>query len=1099
LGSPTFVDIDGDGDYDMFTEKGTINFYRNDGDATSPSWTFVTDNYESIGGGAPTFVDIDADGDYDLFIGKGDAISFYRNDGDATSPIWTFVTDNYESITVWNGSAPTFVDIDADGDYDMFVVEEDWVISFYRNDGDAVSPVWTFVTERYGDITSNGCCIRPAFIDIDGDSDYDVFAGGHWTIPFYRNDGTPEEASWTRVTHDYFPIDLAGNTAPAFTDIDNDGDLDMFVGQVHGQVHYYRNDGAPDAPSWTYLGGIGVGLGGEGRNHLHAFPAFVDIDNDGDYDLFIGEVFDWSDPANAGGNINFYRNDGTQESPVWTLVTENYANIDVGGWSTPTFADIDDDGDFDLFIGEYDGVINFYRNDSTPEVTVWVLVTENYAGIDVGEKSAPAFYDVDDDGDLDLFIGEGGGRVVFYRNDGDRTSPVWTFVTSNYNGIDVGRCSMPTFADIDGDGDKDLFIGEEDGGINFYRNLGDTPPPKVVGVFPEPYVQAPKNTRIVVAFSEQMDEATLDENTIKVEGSESGLVTGNIVYDDSTATVTFTPGVFFKYNEKITVTLTAEIKDLSGSSLDGDGDGISEGSPEDDFHWEFFIVESPPPHALSLDGVDDYVEIPHNDSLKLTESLTIEMWIKVIPTSGAFVLISNPHHGDRASGRGNYSIVVYRDRHEIEFGYQPPPGMDHIYIATNAVLNDEFNHLAVVHTFGDGTSTKIFLNGTQLSGNWIQGTGDEEVLINNEPIIMGAFDIVLRNFWNGLIDEVRIWNVARMREQIQDTMNRTLTDDETQSENLVGYWRFDDGTADDSSLYGNHGTVMGDAEIVPLYGTWPPKKIGDVSGNGTISAYDASLILQYVVGLIDKFPADSMGSPSAISPRPYVVSIPELSVKAGERFHVPIAIDDATGLFAGGISLKYDQTVLRAIKALPDMALNGSYWKANTELDGEVRFAFATTEVCLWFKPQATVGQGNILLVEFEVLPNTEGKTSPLIIDNVNLSNSLNITKNNGSVTVIPSTFALLQNYPNPFNPDTWIPFKLAADASVTISIYNAKGQLVRTIALGQRSTGVYLSKDKAAYWDGRDNLGEKVASGIYFYTFQAGNFIATRKLVVVK
>jgi hypothetical protein len=117
----------------------------------------------------------------------------------------------------------------------------------------------------------------------------------------------------------------------------------------------------------------------------------------------------------------------------------------------------------------------------------------------------------------------------------------------------------------------------------------------------------------------------------------------------------------------------------------------------------------------------------------------------------------------------------------------------------------------------------------------------------------------------------------------------------------------------------------------------------------------------------------------------------------------------------------------------------------------------------------------------------------------VNLSNSLNITKINGSITVIPSTFALLQNYPNPFNPDTWIPFKLAADESVTILIYNQKGQLIRTIVLGQKAAGVYLSKDKAAYWDGRDDLGEKVSSGVYFYSLRAGEFIATRKLVVVK
>ena len=94
---------------------------------------------------------------------------------------------------------------------------------------------------------------------------------------------------------------------------------------------------------------------------------------------------------------------------------------------------------------------------------------------------------------------------------------------------------------------------------------------------------------------------------------------------------------------------------------------------------------------------------------------------------------------------------------------------------------------------------------------------------------------------------------------------------------------------------------------------------------------------------------------------------------------------------------------------------------------------------------------------------------------------------------------ALYPNYPNPSNPETWIPFQLAQDASVTISIYNTKGHLVRTILLGNKNAGVYTTKKNAAYWNGHNNAGEKVASGIYFYQFKAGNFAATRRMLVVK
>jgi predicted DNA-binding protein (UPF0251 family) len=99
----------------------------------------------------------------------------------------------------------------------------------------------------------------------------------------------------------------------------------------------------------------------------------------------------------------------------------------------------------------------------------------------------------------------------------------------------------------------------------------------------------------------------------------------------------------------------------------------------------------------------------------------------------------------------------------------------------------------------------------------------------------------------------------------------------------------------------------------------------------------------------------------------------------------------------------------------------------------------------------------------------------------------------------IPHHSLLLQNYPNPFNPETWIPYQIREPASVVIRIYNATGQLVRTLDLGQRSAGFHLGRTRAAYWDGLNSAGEKVASSIYFYQIEAGDFSAVRKMVIVK
>ena len=100
---------------------------------------------------------------------------------------------------------------------------------------------------------------------------------------------------------------------------------------------------------------------------------------------------------------------------------------------------------------------------------------------------------------------------------------------------------------------------------------------------------------------------------------------------------------------------------------------------------------------------------------------------------------------------------------------------------------------------------------------------------------------------------------------------------------------------------------------------------------------------------------------------------------------------------------------------------------------------------------------------------------------------------------LIPKETALLPNYPNPFNPETWIPYHLAKDADVTLHIYAVNGTLVRTLALGHQTAGMYQNRSRAAYWNGRNAFGEPVASGLYFYTLTADNFTATRKMLIRK
>ena len=120
-----------------------------------------------------------------------------------------------------------------------------------------------------------------------------------------------------------------------------------------------------------------------------------------------------------------------------------------------------------------------------------------------------------------------------------------------------------------------------------------------------------------------------------------------------------------------------------------------------------------------------------------------------------------------------------------------------------------------------------------------------------------------------------------------------------------------------------------------------------------------------------------------------------------------------------------------------------------------------------------------------EVLPDDEGTGAPALVENTN--------------SQLPVTTALLPNFPNPFNPETWIPYQLNKPSDVSITIYDIRGSVVRELDLGQKTAGYYTDRNRAAHWDGRNNVGEHVANGIYFYKFEADGVSALRKMLIVK
>lgn len=256
-------------------------------------------------------------------------------------------------------------------------------------------------------------------------------------------------------------VDIGSYSAPAFADMDDDGDQDLFVGDISGNIRYYKYEGTTfneQTGDANPMDAVAAGI--------LATPTLVDIDDDGDEDLFIG---------NFNGTINYHKNTGTVLVTEFTAQTgaNNPLNgVDIGDYSTPAFVDIDGDGDLDVFIGSGAGVISFYKNtgtDSLPIFTAQNGSNNPLDGVDVGQFSAPIFHDVDKDGDIDVLIGEN-QVVFFYQNMGSVTEP--QFSTSTDWILPVNDIVIrPAFVDIDEDDDLDAFIGGGQGKLRYLENI----------------------------------------------------------------------------------------------------------------------------------------------------------------------------------------------------------------------------------------------------------------------------------------------------------------------------------------------------------------------------------------------------------------------------------------------------------------------------------------------------------------------------------------------------------------------------------------------------------------------------------------------------
>ncbi|MBK9271089.1 MAG: T9SS type A sorting domain-containing protein [Saprospiraceae bacterium] len=252
---------------------------------------------------SPALVDIDADGDFDLFVGQyaSNEMLFYRNTGTRSNPAYTQQTGSDNPLVNYRNNsgccAPSFVDIDGDGDMDMFSGVWVNIIRYFRNDGNAMNPDFVWVTDAMNpldQVLTEGICTYPAFMDFDGDMDMDVFiTDADGNILFYENTGTRNEPKFTRNEAEN-PIATAGLSARskiAFHDVNEDGLTDAVIGHdlSSPELLYFENTGSKQAAKFTKKTGIDNPFR-DITGPTSVAPVFADIDNDGDKDLVLGTL-----------------------------------------------------------------------------------------------------------------------------------------------------------------------------------------------------------------------------------------------------------------------------------------------------------------------------------------------------------------------------------------------------------------------------------------------------------------------------------------------------------------------------------------------------------------------------------------------------------------------------------------------------------------------------------------------------------------------------------------------------------------------------------------------------------------------------------------
>ena len=427
------------------------------------------------------------------------------------------------AIGVSSIDLPGIEDIDGDGDLDILTFNTmGTTVYYYRNIqveqlGGIMQDTISFVLDKYcwGEIldnnypavTENYPCVPAlptssdntiknlkhsgntlALMDVDSDGDMDCLKGNitYNTLNLMTNAGNAAVAhiAGQDTTFPTYDVPLHCDLFPGayFVDVNNDQLLDCiaspnlaYATENYHSVHLYLNTGTTNLAHFsfqkdTFLIDEQMDFGES------AFPVFEDIDQDGLADLVVGANGYYQSNGHYLCGLAYYHNTGSQQNPSFTLVARDWQNLQslqLKGMA-PTFGDLDNDGDRDLIAGSTDGRLSYFNRQTNGSFN---LQQTYYQNIDVGDNATPQLVDVDEDGLLDLLIGEKYGNVNYYRNTGTLSSAQFTLVSNSFGMVDVREngnltgFSTPHLCRLKQGDSRLLLVGNESGHVLQYGNI----------------------------------------------------------------------------------------------------------------------------------------------------------------------------------------------------------------------------------------------------------------------------------------------------------------------------------------------------------------------------------------------------------------------------------------------------------------------------------------------------------------------------------------------------------------------------------------------------------------------------------------------------